>query len=62
MKTMTRVLLLLAFACAITGCPRHVVLDPAEAALRNDASWRIKRAPQAAPAPAAPQEPAPDML
>jgi hypothetical protein len=45
-----------ALALALTlagGCGRKVVLDPAQAAARNDAAWTIRHPPGVAPAAAA---------
>ena len=43
-KTFTGALFVL-FGLSVSGCPRAVVLDPADVAAHNQADWTVKSTP-----------------
>jgi hypothetical protein len=48
-----RLLLPLAALVALSGCARHVVLDPSKVPSRNDDDWNVKHEPAPADPPRA---------
>ena len=44
---MKRIFFAAPLALALSGCPRHVVLDPSMVPSRNDPDWTVQSAPGA---------------